>query len=69
MRRWDLWFAKTLSGFEINSLESCIPQVIRDKTPLCYTLSDLVCPRLFAFSARVGVCGSKTCLFGSSSLS
>ena len=53
-----LWLAKTLSGFEINSLEACLPQVTCDNTPLCYTLSDFVCPRLFAFSARVGACGS-----------
>jgi hypothetical protein len=62
-----LWLAKTLSGFEINSLEACLPQVTCDNTPLCYTLSDSVCSRLFAFSARVGACGSKTCLFGNSS--
>src|ERR1039458_4798130 len=53
-----LWLAKTLSDFEINSLEACLPQVTCDNTPLCYTLSDFVCPRLFPFSARVGACGS-----------
>jgi hypothetical protein len=47
----QLWLAKTLSGFEINSLGACLAKVTCDNTPLCYTLSDFVCPRLFAFSA------------------
>src|SRR5260370_32119458 len=60
-----LCLAKTPSAFAINSLEPCLPQVVRATTQACYTLSVSYWPRLFAFSARTGTSGSKTLPFGS----
>src|ERR1022692_1883135 len=63
-----LSLAKSLYDFEINSLESCLPQGIRDSTQSCYTRLDFLGAQFFAFSARVDTYYSKISFSGSSFL-
>lgn len=62
-----LCLATSLSASDFNNLAGCDSQLICDSTPLCCTRLSSLYHRLFAFSVRDGVSGSKTWPSGNNS--